>query len=208
MPSLDEHPTLPALQLPVQQLPVQHLPAKLTVRRWPDPVLDVEGFDARSEYVERFWLPILGPTSTWLLRRLFRGLDGRPEGFRLDCEQTSRAIGLGGGLGRSAPLARSIDRLVQFNAVRWLSVDELSVRTRLPWLSPRQLARVSPVVRQAHQNWAAERAAPGRAERAFALAGALLSLGDAPGDVDRQLNSWGFDPALAQSAADAALAVT
>lgn len=195
MRTLDEHPALPDT----------HLPPKLTIRRWPDPVLDTEGFDARSEYVERFWLPILGPTSTWLLRRLYRGLDEHPDGFRLDCEQTSRALGLGGGLGRSSPLARSIDRLVQFNAVRWLTIDELSVRTRLPWLNQRQLSRVSAVVRQAHHVWAADRAAPERAQRAIALAGALVSLGDAPEDIDRQLNSWGFDPGLAQSAADAAL---
>lgn len=31
------------------------------VTPWPDPVIDAVGHDARSPYVERFWLSILGP---------------------------------------------------------------------------------------------------------------------------------------------------
>jgi len=36
----------------------------LTIRAWEDPVVDALGHDPRSEYVERFWLPVLGPPST------------------------------------------------------------------------------------------------------------------------------------------------
>lgn len=35
----------------------------LLVVPWNDPVCDQLGMDPRSAYVERFWLPLLGPTS-------------------------------------------------------------------------------------------------------------------------------------------------
>ena len=49
--------------------------SRLEIRPWPDPVLDNLGHDARSPYVERYWLPILGPSATLLVRRLAAALD-------------------------------------------------------------------------------------------------------------------------------------
>jgi hypothetical protein len=54
----------------------------LHVVGWPDPVIDALGHDPRSWYVEQFWLSVLGPTSTWLMRRLAAGLDAAPGGLR------------------------------------------------------------------------------------------------------------------------------
>ena len=42
----------------------------LQVLPWSDPVIDQVGYDPRSRYVERFWLGILGPSATWLMRYL------------------------------------------------------------------------------------------------------------------------------------------
>ena len=42
----------------------------LTVQPWVDEVIDTVGHEVRSPYVEQFWLGLLGPSSTWLLRRL------------------------------------------------------------------------------------------------------------------------------------------
>ena len=36
----------------------------LRVEPWPDPVIDEVGHDPRSAYVETFWLPVLGPSTT------------------------------------------------------------------------------------------------------------------------------------------------
>ena len=36
----------------------------IRVEPWPDPVIDELGHDPRSAYVETFWLPVLGPTTT------------------------------------------------------------------------------------------------------------------------------------------------
>jgi len=35
----------------------------LIVMPWHDPVVEAVGYDARSSYVELFWLGILGPTN-------------------------------------------------------------------------------------------------------------------------------------------------
>lgn len=35
----------------------------LTIRPWPDEVIDALGHDPRSAYVERFWLGVLGPSA-------------------------------------------------------------------------------------------------------------------------------------------------
>ncbi len=67
----------------------------LTIRPWPDDVIDSLGHDPRSHYVETYWLGILGPSTTWLLRRLVAGLDVNPEGFELDLADTARCLGLG-----------------------------------------------------------------------------------------------------------------
>nr|MBA3655146.1 hypothetical protein [Actinomycetota bacterium] len=66
----------------------------LDIRPWPDPVIDVLGHDPRSHYVETYWLSVLGPSTTWLLRRLARGLETSPAGFTLSLDSTARALGL------------------------------------------------------------------------------------------------------------------
>ena len=56
---------------------VDPLPATVRVAPWDDPVVDRRGHDPRSAYVEQFWLSVLGPTATWLLRRLVVRLRSR-----------------------------------------------------------------------------------------------------------------------------------
>ncbi|HET7486954.1 MAG TPA: hypothetical protein VFJ85_03435 [Acidimicrobiales bacterium] len=55
-----------------------------------DGVEDPAGFLAK-----RYWLGILGPSTTWLLRRLVDGLDAHPGGYDLDLTETARCLGLG-----------------------------------------------------------------------------------------------------------------
>ena len=74
----DMQPTLDRRPDPPPTFPI----ATLTVRPWPDAVIDAVGHEARSPYVERFWLGVLGPSSTWLLRRLVARLDDEPDGLR------------------------------------------------------------------------------------------------------------------------------
>ena len=67
--------------LPVSEPTVMVVP-------WHDPVVEAVGYDVHSTYVELFWLNVLGPTATWLLRRMARGLDRYPFGYELDLADT------------------------------------------------------------------------------------------------------------------------
>ncbi|HUG86792.1 MAG TPA: hypothetical protein VMM13_19640, partial [Euzebya sp.] len=66
----------------------------LLVRPWQDATIDAVGHDPRSYYVERFWLPILGPSVVLLLRRAAYAFDVHPEGTAFDLDETARDLGL------------------------------------------------------------------------------------------------------------------
>jgi hypothetical protein len=149
--NLVDHPTRHLSALPPSDPPAD----SVVVRAWWDPELATYGFDPRSPYVERFWLGVLGPSTVFLIRRLARGLEEHPGGYRIDLADTARAIGLGGGTGRQSPIARTIDRACMFKTMRLTAPGQLEVRTHLPKLTPRQLERLPPPVRASHDAWLA-----------------------------------------------------
>ena len=81
---------------------------------WHDPVVDSVGFDVRSQYVELFWLNVLGPTATWILRRLVLGFDRYPLGYELDLAETASALGLSYTAGTANSFMRALNRCVLF----------------------------------------------------------------------------------------------
>ena len=70
------------------------LQLNLTVVPWHDSTVESVGFAARSAYVEWFWLPVLGPSATWLLRRIDFGFDDFPNGYVLDTRATAISLGV------------------------------------------------------------------------------------------------------------------
>ena len=128
---------------------------RLKVRPWPDPVLDSLGHDVRSPYVERYWLPILGPSATLLVRRLATELEGDPEGFELEPAAWAVELGIGMRGGRHSPFWRSVERACRFGASR-RNGGVLAVRRRLPPLNRHQIERLPPSLRQRHDDWMAE----------------------------------------------------
>ena len=121
-------------------------PGTLRVVRWVDPIADPHGLHPCSKYVEFFWLGVLGPSTTWLLRRLSYGLEAHPDGFDLDLADTARALGLGDRQGKNAPFQRALRRLATFEMARPHGPGGLAVRTRIPPLplaSPPPAARVA-----------------------------------------------------------------
>ena len=155
MSLLDQQPALDQQSDPTHTAD-EAPPSCLVVRPWWDPDLAVAGFDPRSTYVERYWLGVLGPSVVFLLRRLTRGLEEHPSGFQITLADTSRAIGLGGGIGRQAPINRTIDRACMFTTMRRVSATELQVRAHLPQLNQRQLSRLPLAVRNSHAHWLTE----------------------------------------------------
>lgn len=130
--------------------------ATLEVVSWPDPVLDQLGHDPRSSYVERFWLPVLGPSCLLLLRRLAAELELQPDGFTVDVAAWASELGVGMKGGRNGPFWRAIDRSCRFGAAR-RNGPRLAVRRRLPPLSSRQVERLPGSLRAAHEAWALAR---------------------------------------------------
>src|SRR4051812_33578658 len=125
----------------------------LLIKPWPDPVIDRLGHDPRSPYVEQFWLGVLGPSTTWLLRRIAAGLERSPAGFYLPLMETARALGLGDKGGRNSPFMRALGRCCQFGLAQVPDDATLAVRRNLPPLNRRQLARLPEALQDAHRAW-------------------------------------------------------
>jgi len=173
---------------------------------WLDPVVDSIGYEVRSQYVELFWLNVLGPTATWILRRLVLGIDRYPLGYELDLDETASALGLSYTIGTANAFMRSLNRCVLFG-VSQPTDGGLAVRRRVPQVANRHLMRMPPHLRQAHQQWSlpTRRIALADLERARVLAEAMVETGDDPDVVERQLLALGVAPAAAIEATSMAI---
>jgi hypothetical protein len=177
--------------------------SSLLVVPWTDPVIDQIGYDPRTVYVERFWLGILGPSATWLVRHLVDRLDGEPEGYELDLDECATALGLGRRPGAAGVFPRTLARCCQFGAARFVTPTTLAVRRRMPPLTRRQVARLPAKLRDDHDRWVDRPpadAADEMRERARQLALSLVELGEDGAGTERQLHRWRFHPALASEA--------
>lgn len=189
----------------------------LSIRPWPDPVLDQLGHDPRSPYVERFWLSVLGPSVTWFVRYLAERFDAAPDGFDLDLGSCAAALGLGSTKGRAMAFPRAIARSCQFRAARWLDEATLEVRRKLPPLNNRQVAKLPEPLRLEHARWMTmpspvpggptmppgigETSAPhALSDQARRLALSLVQLGEDRTRVGQQLARWRFPSELVRSA--------
>ena len=131
-----------------------HLAATLTIRLWPRP--SPEPHPALSDYAERFWLPVIGPSGLWLLRWGQRELErggSQAVGFEIAADELALRIGLGVGTARQSPLRRSLMRLETFDLARRLSEAVVEFRTTVPSVSMRQLERMPVELRREHQAW-------------------------------------------------------
>jgi hypothetical protein len=131
-------------------------PPEIQVNTWVDPVVEARGHPADSAYVEIFWLPVLGPSATFLLRRLSLYLDMFPGGLPMDLSELSGQLGLGRPESRHAALPRAIDRCVRFGLARRPGANRLAVRRILGPLPAQRVNRLSPFLQSIHANWADE----------------------------------------------------
>jgi hypothetical protein len=197
---------------------------RLLVRPWSDAMLDQIGHDPRSAYVERFWLGILGPSSTFFLRHVVDRFDDDPDGFDLDLAACAASIGLGGRQSRTAAFPRTLARCCQFGTARLTSPSTIEVRRRLAPLSRRQVNRLPEALRAEHVRWdevgAGALAGPANAAgaaiggvggggqasglvlaaKARRLALSLLELGEDARGAEQQLERWRFPQLMAREA--------
>lgn len=181
-------------------------PATVMVVPWHDPIVDAVGFDVRSNYVELFWLNVLGPTATWTLRRLVTGLDRYPLGYELDLAETAGMLGLAYSTGTSNSFARALQRCQLFGMSQAMPGGGLAVRRKVPPVAARHLSRMPAQLQAMHTQWQVRECALTDLERGCAIAVAMVAAGDDPELVERQLLAVGVPPAAAVEAATLALA--
>ena len=178
----------------------------LTIAPWTDPIIDTLGHDPRSEYVERFWLPTLGPTSLLLLRRIAGHLDRSPDGICLDVAELSQSLGLGAREGTSSPLLRSFDRLTQFDLACGTAPDAYAVRRNVPPVNRRHIRRLPGPLQSEHDAWVeiqlGESPLAHARKRARRLAFTLFEQGDDLDHVERTLLGIGFHPTVCRESAE------
>jgi hypothetical protein len=185
----------------------EHQPDRLRIVPWVDPVADPHGVHPCSRYVELYWLGIIGPSTTWLLRRLNYGLEVHGNGYDLHLPETARALGLGDKMGKNSPFRRALARLITFELARAQGPGELAVRAHIPPLPLRHLSRLPESLQRSHRRWLAEQqlSQPEQMRRrAIRLATGLAQSGHDRETIEQRLGEWQFHPSVAFHAAGVA----
>lgn len=102
---------------------------------------------ARGEYVELFWLPILGPTAIMFLRRVASDLVTFPDGYVMDNTVMAACMGLHA---HTMAYVSMVNRCARYGMVRTSDHGGLVIRDCLPRLSPRLIDRLHPVLQAEH----------------------------------------------------------
>jgi len=180
-------------------------PKTMRIVPWTDREIDAFSIDCRSHYVETFWLPVLGPSATWLLRRVGDRLESEPEGFDLDLDETARSLGLGAVDRQHSPMRRAIDRCLRYGMARRSGDNVVAVRRHVPAVPARQLIRLPTEIQELHRRWKAAEPEADEAvrlrRRARLVALDLRDLGVDDACIERHLLRRGVHPATAFEAA-------
>jgi hypothetical protein len=147
-------------------------PERFVVCRWADPVVEQCGFPVNSAYTETVLLPILGPSTTFCLRRLGSLAVANPKGVEVDTRQLARDLGLGEALSRHSPMNRTLGRLCQFDMAKWAG-GTLAVRAVVAPVPERQLRRLSSELVAVHEWMVRRQATQERTAAATAAATAV-----------------------------------
>ncbi len=110
------------------------LPTEITVIAYPDRIVEALGFGPDHPYIEACILPVVGPSTTLLWRRLARTvLSAGDTPVTVDVADLIACLGLGDGLAKNSPGARSIARMVNFDLARQAGRNNtlLAIRTAL-----------------------------------------------------------------------------
>ena len=120
-----------------------------------DPAIRPDGLHSlNSEYVETFWLPVLGPGAICLLRRFGRlhepiaSQGARPQ-TTIPVGDLAHMVGLKGQLTQNSKLGKVIDRLVWYRFIERTGDRALTISPYMPTLRPKQIDTKLPLSLQA-----------------------------------------------------------
>ncbi|MHB8188826.1 MAG: hypothetical protein ACYDHP_00045 [Ferrimicrobium sp.] len=167
-----------------------------TIEPWNDPLALESGYPVQSRYVELFWLPLLGPSSLILLRRLDQLLSAGSDSVTISTQELARSLGLGASSCHRSLLTKTIARCSDFHVLRNPDPETLSVRRRLHPLSDRQLTRLPAGLRELHLGSHGIDRYRMLAEtngRLLQLTATLRHLGAEPTEIIQQLVHLGYD---------------
>jgi len=174
----------------------------LVVVPWLDPIVDEVGFDVFSRYAEMFWLPIMGPSALWIMRRIVMGFAEFPGGYEMDTEEIALAVGLSFTQGANCPFSRALRRCQWFGAAQSVH-GGLAVRIKLPPVSRRQIQRFPTSLKQSLAAWPVESTDHQQlVERAKLIADALITTGDDSDLLESRLTRIGIPVGIAARVAD------
>lgn len=121
----------------------------LWIEPWCDIITEETGHEPRSKYVEQYWLGVIGPTATWLIRHIAHEFDHSPDGFELRVAATALQLGISPKAGPRGGLHRTLDRLVMFRLASKGHAG-YAIRRRLPPLNNTQLRRLPEHLQRSH----------------------------------------------------------
>ena len=121
-----------------------------------DPAKRPDGIHSlRSEYVETFWMPSLGPSAIAFLRfagHLYEPLAHISERAQtsVPIQQLAPSLGLRGGLSGNSRLGRTISRLDYFRILEHTNPQSITLTPLLPSLRPHQIAKLPTALQHLH----------------------------------------------------------
>ncbi|MBT5138317.1 MAG: hypothetical protein HOM37_04595 [Acidimicrobiaceae bacterium] len=195
-----------SVPVPTTNRAVKETPTTVVLSRWVDPLLDKLGHDPRSRYVERFWLPVLGPSTVVFVRHCADQLDNAGNGARamveLELEAIAHHLGLGHKGGRNSALTRTILRSCRFGAARAGRGNHLELRRGVPPLNRTQVNHLPKSLQVEHRRFVEHHPRNDEAtdNRVRRLALGLIECGDTITVAEGQLASWNVPPAVAADA--------
>jgi hypothetical protein len=129
--------------------PPQIIPARITFVALDAPDAERLTFGPVSTYLEYCLLPLIGPSSYLLYRRV-AALVARAGEAVVDVGQLSANLGLGAKTGPKSPIFKALARLELFGLGAWRQPDRYAVRLAVAPLAERRARRLPEPARTIH----------------------------------------------------------
>jgi hypothetical protein len=105
------------------------------------------GHDPRAPYIERFWLPLIGPSAAWLVRLAAYGFD-TTNTYQTDATALAQAIGI-----RTASRLNTTFNRLEYFGLATPTPGQWALRAAIPWLDNGHVRHLTPNLKTEHGAW-------------------------------------------------------